>query len=526
MQLTLFSWFSFNVPIWDDYDAILRSILRFEDAQSIKEWFAVLFSQHNEHRIIVTRLVARVWAALFGEVNFQYMALFGNFFLVGIYLLAWREFKQRVPPTIIGAGAFLVFQWSYFESATMGMTAISNFGVVFFSFSCLMLVMRRGVLAVTISILLGVLAAGSQANGIFALPIAASGCWFAGMRQRAFVVALISTIVFISYFSNYYHPPNHPSALEVLRHPFDGLYLFLVIVGGLFPSEIVAAFLGMGILTGIALFALHKKWREYPIASLWIIFLLLSAASAAVGRVGFGVHFASRYAIYPTCFVVILFMTYYRFVFAMFRIPVAVVPFGAAAVSLLVTGSSWADISKRHFQGMLLTEGMPVSAELSAPRFGAMQYPDSAAATKILSDALARGLYRIPSASLLFPSSVQVAPTSPSTERNAGVIDEVKTSGSLVEVVGWTDLPANVPAREFYVFGVAGNVRARLPEVRAREDVAIHLNRRNAVYSGFAIKLEFGTEEEARRAADTLCVTVMAPNMPSTKLWRLNVDCN
>jgi hypothetical protein len=68
----------FNAPVWDDYDAVLNSILVLQDAQSPREWFIQFVNQHNEHRIAFARANALAMVAILGKVDFRVLVSSSN----------------------------------------------------------------------------------------------------------------------------------------------------------------------------------------------------------------------------------------------------------------------------------------------------------------------------------------------------------------------------------------------------------------------------------------------------------------
>ena len=46
-----------NVPWWDDYDVIIKFINNFKETQDPLILISDLFHQHNEHRLVVPKLI-------------------------------------------------------------------------------------------------------------------------------------------------------------------------------------------------------------------------------------------------------------------------------------------------------------------------------------------------------------------------------------------------------------------------------------------------------------------------------------
>lgn len=89
---TLFR-YAVNIPISDDYHATLQFLLRYEANPG--SLYNLLLEQHNEHRIVVSRLLALAQYKLAGEVNFRHLLLLQSLFLLGL-LAALIKLGQTV----------------------------------------------------------------------------------------------------------------------------------------------------------------------------------------------------------------------------------------------------------------------------------------------------------------------------------------------------------------------------------------------------------------------------------------------
>jgi hypothetical protein len=93
----------FDAPDRDDYEAILEGTMRLLDAPSLGEWVQALLRQHNEHRIVVTRLVALAMAELTGRINFRILMLLASLGLAAIIFQLWVEFRDRAAAPLVAA---------------------------------------------------------------------------------------------------------------------------------------------------------------------------------------------------------------------------------------------------------------------------------------------------------------------------------------------------------------------------------------------------------------------------------------
>jgi hypothetical protein len=506
----------FNAPIWDDYDALLWWPIKMMDAKSVWDWLTIVVQQHNEHRIAVVRIAA--WAmAMAGHIDFRVLTLLGNLTLVGFFCLAWLEFRHDVAAPVFCAAALLMFQWSYFEASLMASAALPNIGVVMFSLASLFFALRGRAGGAAACIALSILAVGSQASGLLALPVAAAGAFLAGRRSRALAFALAAAALWGAYFVNYYKPGGHPSMVAAFLHPIDAAHLFLVVVGGM--SSWASAVPGAALLASIAWLARRRLWREHPTAMLWIAYLLLAAAAITVGRAGFGVIYASRYAIYSTSLAVVVLLSICATTRLANRAMIAALIAWCFAASLVASWMAWPAIRGYVGSANTLTRVVTVEGETGWPLFLGVRYPVYAHARHQLMDAENRRIYEPPHKILVHSTSVRVDPSARLAPQLGGNVDEVRAEGTRVLLKGWSDIPPQQEGRVLTVHGSPATAKTRLSIIQ-RDDVVAALGAPTLMLSGFELELDYGSPEEARRAAETLCLTAEAPGIPARTLAR------
>ena len=494
----------FNVPIWDDYDAVMWWPLKMLDAKSLTEWLGLVVEQHNEHRIAVVRIAA--WAMIkAGRLDFRVLVLLGNLTLVGFLFLAYLEFRRDVAAPIFAAAAFLMFQWSYYEASLMASAALPNIGVAVFSLACLFFALREGAAAAIACVFFALLAAGSQANGLLALPVAAVGCALAGRRKRALVFAAVAAALWSVYFIDYHKPGGHPSVLAGFSDPIGAVHLFLIVLGGM--ASWGSAIPGAALVVAIAWLAKRKLWREHPTAALWIAYILLSAAAVTAGRVGFGVFHSSRYAIYSTCLAVVVLLSVCALTRLTNRAMIAAAIAWCVVASLLASWMSWPRAHQYSVNAKSLMKIVPVEGQTGMATYVGVLFPTYPHARHQLVDAEQRRLYDVPRQWRVYTSTVRVNASDPLPARIAGNVDEVRVKGPRLYVKGWTDVTPDYAARVFAIHGAPPASQGRVAVAR-RDDVVKAYGAEELTLSGFEMELDYGSPEEARAAAATLCVSV------------------
>ena len=517
--------FWFDAPVLDDYDCILESMGKMAAAGSFPEWFGVVFSLQNEHRLAGTRLMPQVVAWVTGGIDFRVLMLLGTLFMLGAFALIWAEFKEEASGPIAAAAAFLLLQWSYNEALLMASASTAHLGVVFFSIGALHFALRPGRASAALCVAGGVAATYSQANGLFVLPLAAVACFLLGQRRRAFLFILVAAALWVLYFTGYSRPPNHPSVLKALEDPVKTFQLFLIIIGGVGPSLPISQLIGATLLLITGWAAWMGLWRKHPTVFLWIAFVLVSAATVAAARVGFGLFYGSRYSVNAALLMAMLAFSAYSLT-RPWRPRYDLAALGAAAVlSFAITIVALPQMRERSFRGHLLVEVDPaLFPGATGGRYAGVHHPGPEHGARIL-DMAARHKWYSPPRPVFAAPAVARIDTLPPGLSGLGVMDSVKAEGRTVRLHGWAGLAADVPGRTFKLHPAEGIETLRVERLEAREDVAVALGRPDALLTGFRIAADFANEDLAREAAERLCVFVDAPGQPLFRVDRSGTPC-
>jgi len=511
VHLLILQHFWFNTPVWDDY-GVVGVVLRMLDAGSLREWLALLVGQHNEHRVALARLVEWVWTKALGQLDFRAMSLVGNLFLVGLLAFAWAQFRAQVAPIGFAAAAWLLFNWSYFEAALVSMATLSNIGVILAAFACLHFALRDGWASALASVGTGIVAAFTQGNGLFALPLAAMACAFMARRGRAVVMAVVAAALWLAYFHGYSRPPHLPSPLAALSRPVETAQLFLIVIGGLLPGRWSATLIGAALLSALGWLLWRGLWRTHPAVALWIAFILASAAAAAAARVGLGVFHASRYAINASILAALVVLGYWALARPAGRRAQAIVVLAACA-STLATAENWSLASEASFLARLLAKAVPATRDTVHDPYYGFRYPDTRYAREVLAWAERSGMYTPPVVTV-HPFAVTTLAEAPGEARAIGGFDEVTLDGKRILVRGWTDIDAREPGNVLSVLSPGARPTALSAASWSRIDVAQAFRSERLLYSGFRLEVDFATADEAARAFPGLCVFARSPGQP------------
>lgn len=305
-----------SVPYWDMWGPYLDFYM--EPPNGFSSWWI----QHNEHRIVLAKVLFWLDIRYFGGLSY-FLILLNYFFVtleIWIFIKIFNKKSVGVSPNYqFIFKCFIVawlFSWSQYDNLTGAFQ--SQFFLAQLLPLCSFYLLSKSITPPTRvsyflgAILFGVLSLGSMANGIFAMPllfvysiIAAQG-W-----RRSSALFILSAITIAVYLYGYHTPVGHASPLNsLLSSPYDYLKYVLYYLGvpfyfifeGVGIARTAAIIGGIFLLVSYLIFAIQLfVRREYGSINFTIIifgvFILATAVVTGGGRLIFGVNQAltSRY---------------------------------------------------------------------------------------------------------------------------------------------------------------------------------------------------------------------------------------
>ncbi|HDZ10218.1 hypothetical protein [Pseudohongiella sp.] len=307
------------VPYWDMWSATLGFYMAVNDGASWLWW-----AQHNEHRIVLSRLLFWLDYEIFGGKSIFLLVM--NYVIVAMaVVLFWRISRAQLAHlsdparrnTVFFTTCFLVawlYQWMQQENLAWAFQ--SQFFLAQLLPLCAFYVLHKSALndkaqlTFVAACLLGITSAGTMANGILALPLMVAYALIARMRWWQIVSLLLLTALTLTlYFYDYSSPTSHGSVLDALfQQPLELAQYVLLYLGSPFfylfgEGDIgrVAAVVATTIMAAVALTMLFRSIREpgphaLPLALVFgIIYLSGTALGTGGGRLIFGVYQAVSY---------------------------------------------------------------------------------------------------------------------------------------------------------------------------------------------------------------------------------------
>jgi len=307
-----------SIPYWDMWEGTLNFAIKAVDG----DW-SIWWAQHNEHRIVLSRLL--FWADIHWFGGLSISLVVENYLIVGLSsivlcrILCAYNTNTLDKYSKLFIGCFIVgwlFQWIQSQNFIWGFQ--SQFLLVQLLPLCAFFFLSKSDLKSSlfeknflIACLMGVLSVGTMANGLIVLPMMFIYEFF--FRQSKGRLGVIAFLVFFTsyfYLVDYKSPTGHGSIFWAVRHdPFGLIEYALIYIGspfhylahGLLTPYVSILFGGIFIILYGSLFIRSiTSFKDNPLSSalfFYIAFIVCTAFVTGGGRLIFGVQQAleSRY---------------------------------------------------------------------------------------------------------------------------------------------------------------------------------------------------------------------------------------
>lgn len=289
-------------PVGDMWDGYIGFYLKVIEGDYSAWW-----AQHNEHRIILSKVFFYLDLKYFGGLSLLLIPL--NLILL---LLCWSlllfysrvllEHKIKSFELFYFICLMTVFSFSWKQDENIVWAFQSQFWfayllplVAFLLLSLSEMQRKQHLQYYALSCLFGVLSIGSMANGIFALPVMVLQSYFLKKKPR-YTFFLLMLTVFVSwlYLNSYQVPQHNHSAYENIKNfKMEVIVFFIEYLGS--PLKSVYGSFGLGMLHLFLIYKVAGKlWKEksnpiYLSIAAFIVYYLCSAFVIAAARVDIGI---------------------------------------------------------------------------------------------------------------------------------------------------------------------------------------------------------------------------------------------
>lgn len=277
-----------NIPMWDEFETVLRFLLEYRAAGSLAGTLREFFALANEHCVFTSRLAFVAVYHASGTANFVALAVVGNAFLAAMVVLGRRGFGDRWMAGLWTALAVLLLAGAqHYENLFSSYASIDHFQIVLLTAASLIGLTRRTDCGLAVAAAFAGLAVFTLAHG---LAVLAAGNLLLAMQRRWrhfvywSVAALLITIAFALLLST----AQQAMAMRWTLRGLVGLGRYwLTMLGGV-PAvghTGLAPYLGALLVLGLPWVLLRRRvWEEAPFSAGLAVTAIIGCLLISYGR--------------------------------------------------------------------------------------------------------------------------------------------------------------------------------------------------------------------------------------------------
>lgn len=292
-----------DVPYWDQWSLVPLINKYFQGTLTFQD----LWNQHNEHRIIVPKIILLL-VAILSDWKIIYELMLNYFFGIGIFLLITKNINSEIKyerhyHLLLLIISIVIFSPTQWENWLWGwqIAIFLNVFCVILAFKFLSNVNFRNFI---MAFILGIIATFSYANGLIFWVVGFIMLINAKYQKRIsyyllFLWLLFSVLIISVYFYSYHSTIQeinfYKQPLAYIKYIFA--YLGAPIVNFNYYYSIFFGFVGVSLLSVLSILYIKRGIR---VDIVWValgLYSILSAFMSSVGRFRFGIEQAmsSRY---------------------------------------------------------------------------------------------------------------------------------------------------------------------------------------------------------------------------------------
>jgi hypothetical protein len=320
----MFFCYTVDIPVNDDYKAVLNFINQLINANGLGEKLALIFSHHNEHMIVYCRVWTIVSYKLHGQVDFNFLALIGNLSIFGIFFIFYKKLREvnsnvfYLLPIVV-----LLFNIGFWENMTFAMATLSNNTVFMFSLASLYFATKENLTRANLilALVFFVFAVFTQGGGLMLIPVIAAILLYRKERKNLLLFLGISIAITAFYFYGYQKPDEATTLMATLTNlKVRSVFFWLAFLGNAFNYYLIFTndlenSIGITTVIGFALLACYgyafktKYYERNPFAFSVMTLLVITAFVTGFSRSHMGLETAgaSRYRIGGVIFTIALY---------------------------------------------------------------------------------------------------------------------------------------------------------------------------------------------------------------------------
>lgn len=283
-----------NVPFADDIFDVLKVLSDLLGAEDPATAWEILYTQHNDHRTLSSRLLYFAVYLVSGEIDFRVLIFLANLALpLLLYSLYRVAHQHRLNYLVIVPAALALFQPRAYGVMLWSMAAFAYFYVFlygFYSLHCLYNVTRLRFAAATV---LALLATFTLASGQLVWLVGLASLLHQYFREKRIsywypLCWLVFAVAACSFWRLGLNTPNTPMAMleSVLASPGYYVLYALTLLGNGVTEKSVALAASTGAVMLITLLVLSLRSRKQPDLRLELCcwYVVLSVIAMTMGR--------------------------------------------------------------------------------------------------------------------------------------------------------------------------------------------------------------------------------------------------
>jgi hypothetical protein len=272
-----------NYPIYDDQGAVLEFFSQYTSQSTWRGKIEATLLPYNEAWMFIPKFILLSFWKIFGEIDFSSVMIFNAAFL-GLAFLSLARNTQEANRRQLLIAAFLLFQLQYFNTIFIGISGLCYYWVIAFAGGSVYFLTQQTSRAKYFSLLFAVAASMTFGNGLLLFPIAIIYLLF--NKQWIQAMAWFCTLAVLLYLLSGTFTKIQ-FAGEFTMNPSYWILFIPALLGSSFQffyTTHIPVLVGCGVIF-ICVFGLIKKWHKTsPVIFLMLVFMILSAASAAPFR--------------------------------------------------------------------------------------------------------------------------------------------------------------------------------------------------------------------------------------------------
>lgn len=299
LAMRFLSLYALNLPFGDDL-MTLKFFLDLQETTTVSEKISLFFAQHNEHRIVLTRIIAWLQYKMTGEIDLRYWNWSALGSLGIILIVFYRHLQKKQAILLILPLSWLLFAPISYSNLLVAMQN-SNFFILVFAVLTLYCLQSARRYALPLAFLSSFLAMFSNGGGYILLLVGALVLIIQKRFDSLAAWLIWSVALLFAYFYGFHAVSYHPAPLDALRQEPQTVVLFFCnLLGSIAKWQILAAPLGIILVFIFVLITYLQYYKKNIFIYSVLFFCFLVAASASLTRASFGaeVGLLSKYSIY------------------------------------------------------------------------------------------------------------------------------------------------------------------------------------------------------------------------------------